>query len=165
MASLQPRATLDDVRTILTSFAGHFERERLLGPRQIVVTLLFMSKDRFGYKRALDTVSSLMGAEFGWKTLPPKAGSFSRARHKLTPAEMLAMYRLALASPSAIAARNRWRWRGFRLMAADGSRFLLPAHQPLIDAYLRPLVTGGEAYQPQLLQMTLWDVGACQPVA
>jgi hypothetical protein len=50
-------------------------------------------------------------------------------------------------------------------MAADGSRFLLPAHQPLIDAYLRPLVTGGEAYQPQLLQMTLWDVGACQPVA
>lgn len=165
MASLQPRATLDDVRAILTSFAGHFERERLLGPRQVVVTLLFMIKDRCGYKRALDTVSSLMGAEFGWKTLPPKAGSFSRARHKLTPAEMLAMYRLALASPSAVAARNRWSWRGFRLMAADGSRFLLPAHQPLIDAYLRPLVTGGEAYQPQLLQMTLWDVGACQPVA
>jgi hypothetical protein len=157
--------TLDDVRAILISFAGHFERERLLGPRQIVVTLLFMIKDRCGYKRALDTVSALMGAEFGWKTLPPKAGSFSKARHKLTPAEMLAMYRLALASPSAVAARNRWRWRGFRLMAADGSRFLLPAHQPLIDAYLRPLVTGGEAYQPQLLQMTLWDVGACQPVA
>jgi Transposase DDE domain len=165
MSSLQPRMTLDDVRAILISFAGHFERERLLGPRQIVVTLLFMIKDRCGYKRALDTVSALMGAEFGWKTLPPKAGSFSKARHKLTPAEMLAMYRLALASPSAVAARNRWRWRGFRLMAADGSRFLLPAHQPLIDAYLRPLVTGGEAYQPQLLQMTLWDVGACQPVA
>ena len=32
-------------------------------------------------KRALDTVSALMGAEFGWKTLPLKAGSFSQARH------------------------------------------------------------------------------------
>ena len=58
---------------------------------------------------------------------------------------MLAKYRLALASPNAVAARNRWRWRGFRLMATDGlrfQRFLLPAQQPLIDAYLRPLVTG-----------------------
>ena len=54
---------------------------------------------------------------------------------------------------------------GFRLVAADGSRFLLPAHADLIDEYLRPRVNGGEAYQPQLLQMTLWDVSACQPLA
>jgi hypothetical protein len=124
-----------------------------------------MIRDNCGYKRALDTVSALMGAEFGWKKLPPKAGSFAKARRKLTPAEMLAMYQLALESPSAVAARNRWRWRGFRLMAADGSRFLLPAHAALIEEYQRPLVKGGEAYQPQMLQMTLWDVGACQPVA
>ena len=164
-SSSQPRATVDDVRAILTSFAGFFERARLLGPRQVVVTLLFMIREDCGYKRALDTVSALMGAEFGWKKLPPKAGSFAKARRKLTPAEMLAMYQLALESPSAVAARNRWLWRGFRLMAADGSRFLLPAHAALIEEYQRPLVTGGEAYQPQMLQMTLWDVGACQPVA
>ena len=164
MASLQPRATLDDVRAILTSFASAFARERLLGPRQVVVTLLIMIRGHCGYKRGLDTVSALLGAEFGWGKLPPSPGSFSKARHKLLPAEMLAMYRLALESPSAVAARNRWRWRGFRLVAADGSRFLLPAHDPLIEAYLRPLVAGGEAYQPQLLQMTLWDVGACQPL-
>jgi hypothetical protein len=164
-SSSQPRATVDDVRAILTSFAGLFERARLLGPRQVVVTLLFMIREDCGYKRALDTVSALMGAEFGWKKLPPKAGSFAKARRKLTPSEMLAMYQLALESPSAVAARNRWRWRGFRLMAADGARFLLPAHATLIEEYQRPLVAGGEAYQPQMLQMTLWDVGACQPVA
>lgn len=50
-------------------------------------------------------------------------------------------------------------------MAADGSRFLLPAHAELIEEYQRPLVADREAYQPQMLQMTLWDVGACQPVA
>lgn len=119
-SSSQPRATVDDVRAILTSFAGSFERARLLGPRQVVVTLLFMIRGDCGYKRALDTVSALMGAEFGWKKLPPKAGSFAKARRKLTPAEMLAMYQLALESPSAVAARKRWLWRGLRLMAADG---------------------------------------------
>lgn len=165
MASSQPRATLDDVRATLTSFASYFERGRLLGPRQVVVTLLIMIRNQCGYKRGLDTVSALMGAEFGWGDVPPKACSFAKARRKMLPAEMLAMYHLALESPSAVAARNRWRWRGFRLVAADGSRFLLPAHDPLVQAYLRPLVAGGEAYQPQLLQMTLWDVGACQPLA
>jgi IS4 transposase len=165
MASLSSRATLDDVRSILTSFSGLFERDRLLGPRQVVVTLLVMIRDGCGYRRGLATVSAMMGAEFGWKELPPSAGSFSKARHKLLPAEMLAMYRLALESKCAVAARDRWRWRGFRLVAADGSRFLLPAHDRLIDAYSRPRVKGGEAYQPQLLQMTLWDVGACQPLA
>ena len=121
-SSSQPRATVDDVRAIFTSFSGLFERTRLLGPRQVVVTFLFMIKEDCGYKRALDTVSALMGAEFGWKKLPPNAGSFAKARRKLTPAEMLAMYQLALASPSAVAARHRWPWRGFRLMAADGSQ-------------------------------------------
>jgi hypothetical protein len=165
MASSQPRATLDDVRAILSSFASLFERERLLGPRQVVITLLFMIRNHCGYKRGLDTVSALLGAAFGWKKLPPKAGSFAKARRKLLPAEMLAMYRLALESSSAVAARNRWRWRGFRLVAADGTRFLLPAHDQLVGEYLRPRVAGGEAYQPQLLQMTLWDVGACQPLS
>lgn len=165
MASQQPRATLDDVRAILTSFSGEFKRERLLGPRQLMVTLLIMIRNDCGYKRGLTTVSAMMGAEFGWGMLPPSSGSFSKARHKLLPSEMMAMYRLALELPSAVAARNRWLWRGFRLVAADGSRFLLPAHDPLIEAYKRPLVAGGEAYQPQLLQMTLWDVGACQPLA
>ena len=60
-SSSQPRATVDDVRAILTSFAGLFERARLLGPRQVVVTLLFMIKGDCGYKRALDTVSASLG--------------------------------------------------------------------------------------------------------
>lgn len=79
MASLQPRVTLSDVWEILTAFVGHFEREWLLVARQAVVTLLFMIKDPCGYTHALDTVLSLLGAEFLWKTLPPKAGSLGVA--------------------------------------------------------------------------------------
>ena len=165
MASFQPRATLDDVRAILFSFSLRFERERLLGPRQVMTTLLCMIRDQCGYRRALATVSALMGKEFKWGKRPPSAGSFSKARRQLLPAEMLATYQRALNSPSAVQARNRWRWRGFRLVAADGVRFLLPAKDELIAAYQRPLVSGGEAYQPQMLQVTLWDVGACQPLS
>jgi hypothetical protein len=110
-------------------------------------------------------VSEMTGVEFGWGKLPPRAGSFTKARYKFLPAEMMAMYQMALQSPSAIAARTRWLWRGYRLVAADGSRFLLPATDDLIATYQRPLVTGGEAYQPQMLQVTLWDVGSCQPIS
>lgn len=165
MASPQLRATLDDVQAILFSFALHFDRKRLLGPRQILMTLMFMIHGECGYRRGLAKVSEMMGVEFGWKKVPPRAGSFTKARYKLAPAEMLAMYQLALHSSSAIAARNRWLWRGYRLVAADGSRFLLPAAEELIAAFQRPRVTGGEAYQPQMLQVTLWDVGACQPIS
>lgn len=165
MASPQPRATLDDVRAILLSFSLHFQRKRKLGPRQILVTLMFMIHGECGYRRGLAKVSEMMGVEFGWKKGPPRAGSFTKARYKLAPAEMLAMYQQALQSSSAIAARNRWLWRGYRLVAADGSRFLLPATEELIAAFQRPRVTDGEAYQPQMLQVTLWDVGACQPIS
>jgi hypothetical protein len=55
---------------------------------------------------------------------------------------------IALDSPSAVAARERGKGRDFRVAAADGSRFFA-AHEPFIEEYLRPLVTGGEAYQPQ----------------
>ena len=165
MASPQPRATLDDVRAILLSFSLLFERKRLLGPRQVLMTLMVMIHGDCGYRRGLSQVSEMMGVEFGWEKVPPRAGSFTKARYKLTPAKMLEMYQTALQSTSAIAARNRWLWRGYRLVAADGSRFLLSAADALIDAYMRPLVTNGEAYQPQLLQVTLWDVGACQPIS
>lgn len=166
MASLQqPRATVDDIRAILLSFSLLFDRQRLLGPRQILMVLMFMIRDDCGYRRGMMTISGLMGQEFGWGKFPPSAGSFSKARAKFDPAEMLKMYQMALQSPTAVAARNRWRWRGYRLVAADGVRFLLPAKKPLINTFLRPLVTGGEAYQPQMLSVTLWDVGACQPLS
>ena len=165
MASPQPRATLDDVQAILFSFSLQFDRMRLLGPRQILVTLMVMIHGECGYRRGLAKVSEMMGVEFGWKKVPPRAGSFTKARYKLAPAEMLAMYQSALQSSSAIAARNRWLWRGYRLVAADGSRLLMPAADELIAAFQRPRVAGGEAYQPQMLQVTLWDVGACQPIS
>lgn len=166
MASLQQsRATVDDIRAILVSFSLQFDRQRLLGPRQILMVLMFMIRDECGYRRGLTTISGLMGEEFGWKKFPPSAGSFSKARSKFKPADMMEMYRLALQSPTAVAARNRWRWRGYRLVAADGVRFLLPAKETLIGKFLRPLVAGGEAYQPQMLSVTLWDVGAYQPLS
>lgn len=43
---------------------------------------------------------------------------------------------------------------------------LLPATPPVIKTWERPsLAAGKEAYQPQLLQLSLWDVGAVQPLA
>lgn len=164
----------DAVRDILHFLATGFDRERLLGPRQVVTVLMTMIQEQCGYERGLALVNEHHGDVLGWndrrrgrraRRKPPSASAFCRARQNLLPAELLAMYRAALDSPLAMAARVRWLWKGLRVLAADGVRYLLPATQPIIDEWGRPKVAGGEAYQPQLLQVTVWDVGAVQPLA
>ncbi len=168
------RAVQDDVRDILHILPTAFDRERLLGPRQIVAVLMTMIREQCGYARGLELVHEHHGDALGWNRTrrgrraprrPPSASAFCRARQNLVPAELLEMYRVALDSPVATAARARWMWKGHRLMAADGVRFLLPATPSIIAEWDRPKIAGGEAYQPQLLQVALWDVGAVQPVA
>ncbi len=166
MANPDLIATQDDVRAILHDFASKFERERKLGPRQIVTVLMTMIRMECGYRRGLGLVHEHHGKVFGWGNgAPPSAGAFCRARRNLTPAEMRAVYGHALAQPTAVAARQRWRWKGLVVYAADGVRFLLPASDAVIAEWGRPRIADGkEAYQPQLLQVTLWDVGAVQPL-
>jgi len=167
-------ATEDDVRRFFHDLATGFDRERLLGPRQVVTVLLVMIREQCGYDRGLILTHERYGDAFGWtskrrgrraRKLPPTASAFCRARQNLIPAEMLLLYRTLLESPTALSARQRWLWKGHRTLAADGVRFLLPATQPIIDEWGRPKVANGEAYQPQLLQLALWDVGAVQPIA
>lgn len=159
-------STQDDVRAILHGFAPEFERQRKFGPRQIVAVLMTMIRVECGYRRGLGLVHEHHGEVFGWGSgAPPTAGAFCRARRKLSPEDMRRVYRDALAGPTAVAARKRWRWKGKVVYAADGVRFLLPASAAVITEWGRPLLADGkEAYQPQLLQVTLWDVGAVQPL-
>ena len=174
MSKSHERAIQDDVRDILHFFPTGFDRERLLGPRQIVAVLMTMIREQCGYERGIDLVHEHHGEAVGWdrkrrgrrsRRRPPSASALCRARQNLMPAEMLAMFSAAQQLPMAVAARERWMWKGHRLLAADGVRFLLPATQPIIDEWDRPKVAGGEAYQPQLLQVAIWDVGAVQPVS
>ena len=174
MGTSHERAIQDAVRDIFHFLPTAFDRERLLGPRQVVTVLMTMIREQCGYERGLALVNEHHGVALGWnrkrrgrraRRRPPSAGAFCRARQNLLPAELLAMYRSALDSPVALAAQTRWQWKGHRLLAADGVRFLLPATQPIIDEWERPKVAGGEAYQPQLLQVAIWDVGAVQPIS
>jgi len=174
MSTSHERAIHNDARNFIHFLATGFDRERLLGPRQVVAVLMTMIREQCGYQRGIDLVHEHHGEAVGWdsrrrgrraRRRPPSASALCRARQNLVPAELLAMYRAAVESPLAMSARTRWLWKGHRLLAADGVRFLLPATQPIIDAWGRPKVAGGEAYQPQLLQVAIWDVGAVQPMS
>jgi hypothetical protein len=174
MGTSHERAIHTDAQNLLHFLATGFDRDRVLGPRQVVAVLMTMIREQCGYERGIDLVHEHHGAAVGWdrkrrgrraRRRPPTASAFCRARQNLLPAELLAAYRAALDSPLAMAARARWLWKGHRLLAADGVRFLLPASRAIIDEWGRPKVAGGEAYQPQLLQVAVWDVGAVQPLA
>lgn len=174
MGNSHERALHHDVRELLHALPTTFARERLLGPRQVVAVLMTMIREQCGYERGLELTHERYGDALGWKSKrrgqrarrhPPSASGLCRARQNLVPAELLEMFRGALESPVATAARARWRWKGHRLVAADGVRFLLPASPSIIAEWSRPTIAGGEAYQPHLLQVALWDVGAVQPLA
>jgi hypothetical protein len=168
------RAIHQDARNFFHLLATGFDRDRLLGPRQLVAVLMTMIREHCGYERGIDLVYEHHGDAFGWegksrgrraRRRAPSASAMCRARQNLLPAELLAMFRAAVELPLAQAAQVRWLWKGHRLLAADGVRFLLPATPAIISEWGRPKVAGGEAYQPQLLQVALWDVGAVQPVS
>ena len=174
MGTSHEHAIRDAVQALFHYFTTGFDRDRVLGPRSVVAVLMTMVHEQCGYERGLELVHERYGDAVGWQTKrrgrrakrsPPSASAFCRARQNLLPAEMLAAYCEAVNSPLAMSARARWLWKGHRLLAADGVRYLLPASQAIIDEWGRPKIAGGEAYQPQLLQVALWDVGSVQPIA
>ncbi len=89
MSTSHEHATQDAVRDILHFLPTGFDRERLLGPRQIVAVLLTMIRGQCGYERGLELVNEHHGDALGWdrkrrgrraRRRPPSASAFCRAR-------------------------------------------------------------------------------------
>ena len=174
MALSHVRDLSSQVGMLFFTLSVQFVRKRCFGPLQVALVNMTMIHEQCGYRRSLALVHARHGEAVGWtsagrggvKAAAPDAAAFCRARHKLAPEALKGLHGQMLASPLATAAQERWRWKGFRLVAGDGAWFLLPASPEVVSAWGRPkLAEGKEAYQPQLLQVSLWDVGAVQPLA
>ncbi len=57
---------MDAVRDIFHFLPTSFDRERLLGPRQVVTVLMTMSREQCGYERGLALVNEHHGVALGW---------------------------------------------------------------------------------------------------
>lgn len=142
---------------------NHFNRNRKL-PLAITLALLInmvRPGKRFGYQEVINRFFSDTGLAHDQDTSPPDKSAFLRARRKL-PAEVLSdLFEKAVDQATAMASSmGNTTWKGFRLLAIDGTKKNLPRSNELVDFYGTP----SGAHYPQMLSCALFDVLAKIPL-
>jgi Transposase DDE domain len=140
----------------------HWQRRRgSLGPVRVLFSLMSMSVlGCNGYERTLQEMKRYMGEVLGWSH-QPSGQALSQARRKLDPErcrEVVSHVRTLCTTARSEAALG---YDGFRLMALDGTKVILPAYQALRTHFGCPVQS---PRGPQASFTVLWDVGANQPV-
>ena len=149
-------------RRLPSLLPAHWQRRRgSLGPAQVLLSLMSMSVlGCKGYERTLQEMKRRMGEVLGWSTVPT-GQALSQARRKLNPErcrEVVSQVRALCTTARSEAALG---YGGFRLMALDGTKVMLPAYQALRTHFGCPVQS---PRGPQASFTVIWDVGANQPV-
>ena len=137
--------------------AKHFTRKRALTIPVMVGMLLTMVSDagRLGYRYLLHqfwiTAKSIRFPLF--QELPADSSAFCRARQKL-PWQFLQALFLDVAAKFETKFGKQLRWKGRRILAADGVKLTLPRNDGLDRAFGRPK----RALRPMIAVVTIFDV-------
>ena len=151
--------------------ASSFTRQRKLPLHRLIVFVLHLAANgrREGMAIGASRFFDQACRDGLWsESEPPSAGAVSRRRAQL-PWEV---FRDLLNKANALA-EQLWAdgeqalWHGLRVLAADGSRFTLPASQALRQEFdpQSGLDHPGRGHYPQCLVMTLYDVMRRLPLA
>lgn len=143
----------------------HWQRKRgTLGPLQVLFSLMTMSVlGCKGYERTLNEMKERLSQVLQWTVYDdrPSSSALSQARRKLNShrcREVVTQVRALCTTARTEAAVG---YGGFRLIALDGTKFVLPAYQVMIAHFGCPKQS---PRGPQGSLTLLWDVGARQPV-
>lgn len=120
---------------------------------------------RVGYQEVIDRFHSESGivrpGEEGVTPKPPDKSAFCRSRKKIPLDVFQAMFDRAVETATEQAGRvEACRWRGFRVLAIDGTKKNMPRSEALADYFGVPI----GAHFPQMLVCTLFDVLAKVPI-
>ena len=111
-------------------FPGAFSRDRKLTFKELIV--LISRGVKSSLQRELDGFyKQVTGSDFNIRQVTK--GAFSQARAKLKPEAFIELNRSVV---NTFYEGAPWlSWCGFRLLAADGSRLMLPNHTSIIEAF------------------------------
>ena len=146
------------------SFAeNEFSRDRKL-PLSITLALIInmvRPGKRFGYQEVINRFFSDTGLAHEKGIDPPDKSAFFRSRKKL-PFNVLAELFLGAVDKATELAANLGgsTWKGFRVLAIDGTKKNMPLSEQLAEAYNVPY----GAHYPQMLSCALYDVLAKVPI-
>ena len=147
-----------DREDIDASFAGNgFTRDRKL-PLAITLALIInmvRPGKRFGYQEVINRFFSDTGLAHEKGVAPPDKSAFLRARRKLPFDVFAALFKESVEKATSLAATfGGATWKGFRLLAIDGTKKNMPYSEELAESYGIPY----GAHYPQLLSCALFDV-------
>lgn len=145
--------------------ARHFTRERRFTLPVMLALLINMVRPgkRMGYQGVISPFFNDTRAATGElpSDKPPDKAAFQRARKKLPLDIIQSLYSKAVAMATDLAARfDSLKWRGFRVLAIDGTRKNMPWSAQLEEFFGVPQ----GASRPQMLNCTLYDVLAKLPI-
>lgn len=142
---------------------NHFQRNRKL-PLAITIALLInmvRPGKRFGYQEVINRFFSDTGLAHEMGIEPPNKSAFLRARQKLPTEAIAELFGKAVEQATTMASSmGNTTWKGFRLLAIDGTKKNLPRSTELVDYYGTP----SGAHYPQMLTCVLFDVQAKIPL-
>jgi len=145
--------------------ARYFSRDRRLDLETTLALVLNMVRpgERLGYQKVIDRFFSDTGLAFPGQEIskPPDKAAFQRARKKI-PVEVFQLLFAAATDRAQALARQHAKltWKGFRVLAIDGTKKNLPASPELQDYFDVP----PQAHFPQMLTGVLFDVLAKIPL-
>lgn len=152
-----------------TRLADRFvRRSAKLSPARLLGVLCLMTGfGRKGYRRVVAELRSGLGRAFGWPSLAliPSPQAIGQARQSLSRAMCDQAFAAVL---DGCRAGESWpvaRYRGWRLLAIDGTRLGLPPTPALIEHFGVPKNHQGACTSPMAGLVQLWDVGANRPIA
>ena len=140
------------------SFDGNdFTRNRKL-PLAVTLALiinLVRPGKRFGYQEVINRFFSDTGLAHENGVVPPDKSAFLRARRKLPFDVFGGLFEEAVEKATSLGSTfGEAKWKGFRLVAIDGTKKNMPYSEELARAYGIP----HGAHYPQLLSCALFDV-------
>ena len=142
-----------------------FSRERRLTLPIVLALIINMIRPgkRFGYQEVLNRFYSDTGLahEEGSGHKPPDKGAFCRARQKLPLDLFRELFSNAVTKAEEMAAKlGETTWHGFRVLAIDGTKKIMPYSEQL-EAFFG--IPSGSSF-PQMLTCALYDVLAKIPL-
>lgn len=117
------------IQTVLEKWGRGEKRRRLLPTVRVVYGLLLMCLEDVGYRRLMRSLQAQLGDESG---RPAGRSAFGKRRQQVgwePVKELLEMAATALGRPQTDAGWNFW--RGWRVVAIDGTTFRLQANEEL----------------------------------
>jgi len=141
-----------------------FTRRRKLPLSLVIAILLNMVRPgkRVGYQNVIDRFfSDTELAHQKSPIQPPDKSSFIKARKKLPTEALMEIFENAVSQAGSMASeREKSTWKGFRVVAIDGTKKNLPHSKELVDNFGVP----HGAHYPQMLTCALYDVFSKVPL-